>query len=159
MKRILYASVILAAVLLAGCGRPRPSVFPPDVQIQELHLADHGQWQITLRLQNNSYTGMRFQTLSLAMRVDGHVAGTLTASPALEVPQFAADVVQVQLTPAPKAAAALAAIANKGSSASVDYRLTGTVHARADDEDKPREFKVHHHDWLSPVPGIADTFR
>lgn len=159
MKRTLRWFAVLALVALAGCGPTRKSVFPPATRVQELHIAADGSWQITLRLTNNSYTGMRFQSVQLDMDVDGRPAGTLQASPNLDIPQFAADVVQLTLHPDPAAAKALAAIANKGSSVSIGYRLKGSIGALPDDEKQPRSFPISHHDWLSPVPGIDNTFR
>jgi predicted small lipoprotein YifL len=159
MKRTLRWLAVFALIAVAGCGPTRKSVFPPATRIQELHIAADGSWQITLRLTNNSYTGMRFQSVQLAMDVDGHPAGTLQASPDLDIPQFAADVVQLTVHPDGIAAQALTAIANKGSSASIGYRLKGMVTALPDDEKKPRTFQITHRDWLSPVPGIDNTFR
>lgn len=160
MKRVLrwFVPALLLAALTA-CSPPRESVFPPAARIQELHIQPDGHWQLTLRIQNNSYTSMRFTTVNLRMMLNKQDAGTLTASPNLDIPQFAADVVDLQLTPSPAAAAALSAIANKGSSVSISYILKGSITATTEHDKKPRDFDIDRHDWLSPVPGIDNTFR
>lgn len=159
-KPVLTLATGIALLALAACGPVKKDVFPPLVSVQSVHLEANGHWDITLRVQNNSQVGMTFDALSLDMRLQDHPAGHIDTRPALWVPQMATDVTHVELQPQPDAARALAAIANKGSSASVTYRLEGSVTAVPEQGNKkPRTFKVSHHDWLSPVPGIADTFR
>lgn len=153
---------IVPALLLLGlaaCGQPRKSVFPPTVSVQQLEIRPDGRWHVQLRLQNNSYTGMKFLSLHLTMSVRKQPAATLDAPLDLDIPNFAADVATVDVRPDPAAAAALAAALPKGSAASVPYALEGTVQALPDQDSKPRSFDVSHDDWLSPVPGIPDTFR
>ncbi len=163
MKRLILAMAGGVLLLcLAGCGPTRKSVFPPLLSVQQLHLQSDGSWDVTLHIQNNSYTGMTFTQLHLHMMLQGHDAGTLDKTLSLAIPQLAADVTHVHLDPRTDAARALAAIANKGSSASVTYRFKGSVSAIPDQEkDKPpRTFQLDSKkDWLSPVPGIANTFR
>lgn len=159
-KPALKLAVGLALLGLAGCGPVKKSIFPPLVSVQSLHLEANGRWDITLRIQNDSYTGMTFNAVSLDMTLHGHPAGHVDAQPALAIPQLSSDVTHVELQPQADAAKALAAIANKGSSASVTYRLKGSVTAVSEQDKKtPHTFKVSHKDWLSPVPGIPDTFR
>lgn len=71
---------ILPALLLLGligCGSPRKSVFPPTVSVQQLQVSADGSWQMQVRLQNNSYTGMHFQALHLVMTLNQQAAATL----------------------------------------------------------------------------------
>lgn len=153
---------ILPALLLLGllgCGTPRKSVFPPAVSVQQLHVNPDGSWRMQVRLQNNSYTGMNFQALHLTMTVNQQPAATLDASLDLDIPEFAADVTHINVKPSAPAAAALAAIVDKGSAGSMAYALKGSVTAQPDKASKPRSFDVAGHDWLSPVPGIPNTFR
>jgi len=77
----------------------------------------------------------------------------------LDVPAFAADVVELEITPTAPMAAAIAAIANKGSSGSVAYRVDGLMMAKPEQEKKQRPFDFQARGWLSPVPGIPDTYR
>ena len=64
MKRLLRAFLLtgLTAGLLA-CGPPKKSVFPPTLTIQQLVTRPDGQWQLTVRIQNNSYGEMDFKSL------------------------------------------------------------------------------------------------
>ena len=59
---------------------------------------------------------------------------------------------------------ALVAVVAKGSAGSLAYAVSGTVHCLPDladrpDDKNPRDFPFQHRDYLSPVPGIAHTFR
>lgn len=159
MKRVLRWFVPVALLALVACSPPRKSVFPPATRVQQLRILPDGHWQLTLRIQNNSYTGMHFTAVNLRMTVDQHDAGALSASPDLDIPQFAADVVDLRLTPAPAAAAALSAIANKGSSVSIAYTLKGSITATTKQDKDPHSFDIDRRDWLSPAPGLDNTFR
>ena len=77
----------------------------------------------------------------------------------LDIPPFAADVTRIDILPTAEMAAALKAAAAKGSSGSVPYSVSGVAHAKPEQEDKPRDFEFHGNDWLSPVPGIPNTWR
>jgi hypothetical protein len=68
-------------------------------------------------------------------------------------------VVQIDVLPTAAMASALAASAAKGSAGALPYTLSGTVSATPEHEKKPRDFDFSGKDWLSPVPGIADTWR
>ena len=54
---------------------------------------------------------------------------------------------------------ALAASASKGSAGALAYRLSGSATAQPEQEKAPRNFDFNGTDWLSPVPGIAHTWR
>jgi hypothetical protein len=77
----------------------------------------------------------------------------------LDIPAFAADVTQIDLLPTPEMTAALKAAAVKGSAGSVPYNVTGTANAKPEQEKESRDFSFHGNDWLSPVPGIPNTWR
>jgi predicted small lipoprotein YifL len=135
MKRLLGCIALLVLVAgLVACGPPKKSVFPPTVSIQEMTVRPDGQWRVTVRLQNNSYGEM-------------------------DIPAFAADVTQVDLLPTPEMTAALKAAAVKGSAGSVPYSVEGTANAKPEQEKDSRDFSFHGNDWLSPVPGIPNTWR
>jgi hypothetical protein len=69
MKRLLRGPfLLLLAAGLVACGPPKKSVFPPTVSIQQLLLPD-GEWQLTLRIQNNSYGEMDFKSLDGQLQV------------------------------------------------------------------------------------------
>lgn len=157
MKRVPGAWLMLAAtVLLAACGPVRKSVFPPLVTVQQLHVDAHGQWHMQLRIQNNSYQGVKFTGAQLDMKVHDTPAGRIDTSLDLDIPALSVDIADVRLTPSTAAAKQLA-----DGGDSVPYRLAGTVSGVPDQETKPRSFKVDsgHLHSLSPTPGVANTWR
>ncbi|HEY2624783.1 MAG TPA: hypothetical protein VGI53_15160 [Dyella sp.] len=164
MGRLLrwMALAALMAALLAGlvaCGPPRKSVFPPSVSIQEVSLRPNGQWQLTLRIQNNSYGGMDFRSIDGELKVADLVPVRLHTRFDLDIPAFAADVTQINLLPTPEMTAALKATASKGSAGSLAYSVSGNTSAQPEQEKAARDFNFHGNDWLSPVPGIPNTWR
>lgn len=153
------AALVAVVSLIAACGPAKKSVFPPAVTLQEVAAKPGGPWHVTLRLRNNSYGGMSFATFQGQLRV-GDLGGVLLdAKIDQDIPSFAADVTTIDLLPTPEMAKALAALAAKGSSGALPYTIDGSVVATPEKEDKPRTFSVHGKNWLSPVPGMPDTYR
>jgi hypothetical protein len=160
MKRLLRCIALIAlAAGLVACGPPRKSVFPPTVNIQEMSLRPDGQWHLTLRIQNNSYGEMDFKSIDGELQVAGGIPVRLHATFELDIPAFAGDVLPLDVLPTPEMTKALAAIANKGSAGSLAYNISGSARAKPEQEDQPRDFAFHGNDWLSAVPGIANTYR
>lgn len=165
MKRLLHGlALVLLVCGLAACGPPRQSVFPPTLTIQQMHVQPDGTWQLTLRFQNNSYTGMDYQSIEGDLQIAQGLPVRLHATFDLDVPSFSGDVLQVEVLPTPAMSQALQAVAAKGSAGSLAYAIRGTVHCMPNLEDRPdnknpRDFPFTHNDYLSPVPGIANTFR
>lgn len=153
---------IVPALLLLGlvaCGPPRKSVFPPMITVQQLQVQADGSWRMQLRIQNNSYGEMHFTALRLAMQVGRKPAGRIDQAIELKIPALSVDVATVVLAPAAAAATALTAVDGDGAADAVSYQLSGTATGIPEQETEPREFKVDSDDWLSPVPGIAHTYR
>ncbi len=144
---------------LLGCGPPRKSVFPPSVSIQQMQVAANGSWHLTVRIQNNSYAGMQFQALDGELKLGSLLPVRLHGNFQRDIPALAGDVIDIELLPTPAMTAALAAASARGSAGSVAYTLDGNASAVPDHEDQPRDFPFHGSDWLSPVPGIARTWR
>ena len=165
MKRLLHGlAIILLIGVLAACGPQRQSVFPPTLSIQQMRLQPDGTWELTLRFQNNSYTGMDYQSLEGQLQVAQGIPVRLHAKFDLDVPSFAADVIQVSVLPTTEMSKALQAVSAKGSAGSLAYTIRGIVHCMPNLEDhpdnkNPRDFPFKHDDFLSPVPGIANTYR
>lgn len=159
----LASSIPLLAVafasLLVACGPPKKSVFPPTVTIQQMHATPGQPWKLTLRVSNNSYGEMDFKSLDASLRIADLPAVQLSQVVDLDVPAIAADVIEVQLTPSAPMSAALASVAAKGSGGSLSYAINGAMTAKPEQEKAPRSFEFQAHDWLSPVPGIPDTYR
>ena len=165
MKRLLHGlALVILACLLVACGPQRQSVFPPNITIQQMHVQPDGTWQLTLRIQNNSYTGMNYQSIEGQLQVSQGIPVRVHATFDLDIPSFAGDVLQIDVLPTDPMSQALQAVAKKGSSGSLAYDIRGTVHCTPNLEDhpdnkNPRDFAFDHNDFLSPVPGIANTYR
>lgn len=160
MKRLLrWILPALLATALVGCGGPRESMFPPTVSVQQLHVQANGQWHMQVRILNNSFGPMDFRRLQLIMHINNKQAARIDTRFDLDIGALAADITEVSITPSAKATAALAAIADQGSAGSLAYSLTGTATAIPEHAESPREFPVDSHDWLSAVPGVAQTYR
>lgn len=165
MKRLLQGlALVLLVCGLAACGPPRQSVFPPTITIQQMQVESDGSWRVTLRIQNNSYTGMNYQTIEGQLQIANGIPVRLHSTFSLDIPSFAADVLQVDVLPTPPMVDALKAVAGKGSAGQLAYDVSGTVHCAPNLEDRPdnknpRDFAFHGNDFLSPVPGIANTYR
>ncbi|MGC1550911.1 MAG: hypothetical protein WA777_20500 [Rhodanobacter sp.] len=160
MKRLLRCIALIAlAAGLVACGPPRKSVFPPTVTIQEMSLRPDGQWHLTLRFQNNSYGEMDFKSMDGELQVADGMPIRLHSTFELDIPALAGDVLTLDVLPTPEMSKALAAIANKGSAGSLAYSIRGSAVAKPEQEDKSRSFDFHGNDWLSAVPGIANTYR
>ena len=160
MRRLLgYVALGVLVAGLVACGPPRKSVFPPTVSIQQMTTQPDGQWRLTVRIQNNSYGEMDFKSVNGELQVAELVPVRLHSRVDLDIPAFAADVVQIDLLPTPEMTAAIKTAAAKGSAGSVPYSVTGNASAKPEQEDKARDFSFHGNDWLSPVPGIPNTWR
>ncbi len=160
MKRVLQG--FLLVLLVAGpvaCGPARKSVYPPTVSIQQLVVQPGGQWQLTLRIQNNSYGEMDFTSLDGQLQIATLVPVRLHSTFELDVPALAGDVIRIDILPTAAMTQALQAIAGKGSAGSLGYRVSGSANAKPEQENKPRSFDFNGSDWISPVPGIPDTYR
>ncbi len=160
MKRLLQACLllVLGAVLLA-CGPPRKSVFPPDLTIQQLIAPANGQWQLTVRIQNNSYSDMQFTALEGSLQVAEQIPVRLHAAFMRDIPPLSGDVIALQLLPTAAMTSALQAMDAKGSAGSLKYRITGSATVKPEQERSSRNFDFAGSGWLSPVPGIAHTYR
>lgn len=160
MRRLLHSLLLLALTgALVACGTPRKSVFPPSVTIQQLVVQPGGGWQLTLRIQNNSFGEMDFTALDGQLQIAEQVPVRLHANFARDIPALAGDVIALQILPTPAMTQALQAVGAKGSAGALAYKISGSATARPEQESKPRSFEFSGADWLSPVPGIAHTYR
>lgn len=159
MRLLRWIAPTLLALGLIACGPPRKSVFPPAVSIQQLQVQPSGLWHLTVRIQNNSYGEMDFSALDGRLQVAEGVPVRLHGAFKRDIPALAGDVIELDVLPTAEMSAALAATAAKGSAGSLAYRMSGSATAKPEQEDSPRSFDFTGNDWLSPVPGIANTFR
>lgn len=160
MTRLLRTSLLflLTAGLLA-CGPPKKSVFPPSISVQQLKVRQNGQWQLTVRIQNNSYGEMDFSALEGQLQIAALVPVRLHATFERDIPALVGDVITLDLLPTSSMTQALDAIVTKGSGGSVAYRVSGHASAKPEQEKQTRDFDFSGSDWLSPVPGVPDTYR
>lgn len=160
MRQLLQCLLLVTlGGALLGCGAPRKSIFPPQVSIQQLVVGPDGQWQLTLRIQNNSYAGMDFTALRGQLRIGKEMPVRLHATFNRSIPELAGDVISLTVLPTANMSQALQAIAAKGSAGALEYQVSGSVTATPERAKKPQDLPFYGTDWLSPVPGIAHTYR
>ncbi|MDN5923607.1 MAG: hypothetical protein L0H70_01255 [Xanthomonadales bacterium] len=157
MRRLSIALLSLIAALLVGCG-PTRHVFPPQISVQQLHVDADGQWHLSVRMQNYSYdAAVHFDHIHAQLSLNDVVAATFDFQPNVDVAEQNADVADVTFTPAAAATKVLAT--NSTGRPSIAYTLTGKVLVTGQDSSHQRSFPIDYHGWLSPVPGIANTYR
>jgi hypothetical protein len=157
--RLLRWIIPVLLLGLAACGPAKKSVYPPTVSIQQLSVLPGGQWQLTVRIQNNSYGEMDFKSLDGQLQIADLVPVRLHQAFARDIPALAGDVIQLDVLPTAAMTQALQAIAGKGSAGALAYRVSGSTSAKPEQEDQPRAFDFSGSDWLSPVPGLPNTYR
>lgn len=150
--------LIVCAALLSACasdGLVR-RVSDPSARIQQMTVQSDGTWLVGLRIENFSSIPMQFQSLDLAMRVDGRDAGRLHTQPGLWIGPESADVVDVSLTPSAAAKLTVAEALLAGDS--VAYSLEGSI-AAVPEDGRLRTFELDRSSALSPAPGLAGVLR
>jgi hypothetical protein len=160
MHRLLrgFLLVLLSAGLIA-CGPPKKSVFPPTVSVQQLKVLPDGEWQLTVRIQNNSYGEMDFSSLDGRLQIAQLLPVRVHGAFALDIPALTGDVTTITILPTAPMTRALQAVGAKGSAGSLGYRLSGSAVAKPEQEKQARDFDFSGSDSLSPTPGIPNTYR
>lgn len=160
MKRLLRGFLlILLGTGLVACGPAKKSVFPPTLSIQQLTVLPNGQWRLTLRIQNNSYGEMDFKSLEGQLQIGALAPIRLHGRFERDIPELAGDVLPLDVLPTRAMSQALQAVAGKGSAGSATYRIKGITRARPEQEKQTRDFDFDGNGWISPVPGIPNTWR
>jgi hypothetical protein len=150
--RILLILALLPVLAACGRGGPPKRIHPPAATVQELAVQPDGTWRLLLRLQSFSTVGTEFQAFDLELAVDGESAGRLQSADPRTVPGQSAEVFRLTLDPEPGAAGALRRLAEAGRP-SFAWTLRGSITVAG---------RVHRNEFqgrLSPVPGLADTYR
>ncbi|MEO6801045.1 MAG: hypothetical protein ABI178_14000 [Rhodanobacter sp.] len=160
MKRLLcgFLLILLGAALVA-CGPKKKSVFPPTLSIQQLSVLANGQWRVTLRIQNNSYGEMDFKSLEGQLKMGALAPIRLHANFERDIPELAGDVLLLDVLPTAAMSKTLTEAAAKGSAGAVAYHISGSISAKPEQEKRARDFDFDGNGWISPVPGIPDTWR
>ncbi|MCF7222766.1 LEA type 2 family protein [Marilutibacter chinensis] len=148
---------LLAALLAACSSGPVRRVSEPAARLQQLTVGTDGSWTVQVRIENYSSIPMRFDRFELTLQAGGHEAGTLQASPALDIGPESADVVETRLMPS--AAAKLAVADALAAGRGLGYQLTGKVVATPEESRKPRDFEVEYRSSLNPAPGLPGVLR
>lgn len=148
--------VLIGLLLLSACG-PGTKLQPPAASIQQLRVLPNGQWQFTLRIANYSYdTGMHVFAVNAGLYVGGKFAGPVVVAPSsLDIPAMSADTTTVIFTPSAEAQALLEA-AGKNA---VAYEVKGELTVGKSEAGKEDIFDLDGKGYLSPVPGVANTWR
>ncbi len=152
-----YALIPLFALVLTACGGGQVKrVSEPAASIQQLTVGSDGNWNVELRLRNYSSMPMRFDTVSLAVKVGDEAAGTLSATPGLSIGPESADVVSVRMQPS--SAARMVVADSLAGGRSLFYELEGSVSATPE-EKKQRSFQVKSRNSLNQAPGLPGVLR
>lgn len=143
--RNLLASLVLASLLTACSSGPVKKVHPSTASIQQLAVQADGSLKVALRIQNFSTFSMHFSALKAKLTIDGKDVGEISIAPDLDIVGNSGDVVDVTLKSSLKLPA----------SGEFAYQLKGSI-----DTSEPQEsFKFDTSSRLSPVPGVANTYR
>lgn len=149
----LSCTFAILALILAGCaGGPRKNIFPPRASIQQLAMQADNSWKLQLRLQNFSNVPMTFAKIDAKIEIAGSAAGSVSVSPGIRVGPESADLFDASLSPAPAAAAKVAALHGNGN---VRYKMTGRIVTTDPGGEYPYAFEGE----LSPVPGLDGVLR
>ena len=152
-----YVLTAVLSLALASCGGGVVKrVSEPAAGIQQLTVGNDGNWDVELRLRNYSSMPMRFDDVSLRIKVGDEAAGTLNAAPGLSIGPESADVIKVRLQPASPARIVVADALAGGRS--LFYELEGTVKATPE-EKKQRSFEVNSRNSLNQAPGLPGVLR
>ena len=150
LRTILLAS---ALALLAACGPVKHPINPPSASIQQLDVLPDGRWKLQVRLENFSDQSVRYGAFKATLRVGGEAAGSIDANADMDIPGDNADILETTLTPGIDAAKAFKADAARPDG--VAYELKGTIQIPTAGKD----YKFMHKSRLSPIPGVANSYR
>lgn len=143
--RIPLAALALTCILAACGGGPVKRVHPSTASIQQLTVQPDGRWKLDVRIQNFSTMSMRYSALNASVIVAGTDVGEIAITPNMDIVGNGGDVVEATLKPSAKLPA----------SGDFAYTLKGRI-----ETSEPKEsFPFERSSRLSPVPGVANTYR
>lgn len=148
-----FLPVLVFAALAAACGPVKHPINPPSASIQQLDVLPDGRWKLQIRLENFSDQSVRYGAFKADLRVGGEPAGRIDANADMDIPGENADILDATLTPGADAAKAFKTDVSRPDGAS--YELKGTIQIPSAGKD----FKFAHTSRLSPVPGVANSYR
>ncbi|HEY7872913.1 MAG TPA: hypothetical protein VIC31_09375 [Rudaea sp.] len=142
-----------ALALFAACGPVKHPINPPGASIQQLDVLPDGRWKLQVRLENFSDQTVRYGAFKAELRVGGEAAGTIDMNTDLDIPGDNADILDITLAPGADAAKAFKTDVARPDG--VAYELKGTINIPVAGKD----FKFAHKSRLSPIPGLANSYR
>ena len=155
VSSLRFSFLCAVVLLLSACG-PGTKLQPPTASIQQLQALPNGQWTLTLRVENYSYdTAMHVYALDADLTLGGAKAGHVSVSPGLDIPAMSADTATAMIMPD---AAARAALADAKGNA-IAYELKGHLSVGKGEGGKADQFDLDGKGYVSPVPGVANTWR
>ncbi len=157
MRPWTLLTILLATCVVAACATGPRRVSEPAASLQQLTVAADGSWSVDLRLQNYSSIPMRFEAVTLELRVDGEAAGTLASTSPLTIGSESADVVTLALAPSPEAR--LQVVDALAGGRALAYRIEGSLRAAPEDRGNARDYRIRRESALSPVPGLPGVLR
>lgn len=139
-------TLLAIACLVAACSSgPARKVHPSTASIQQLSVQPDGSWRITVRIQNFSTMAMHYSAFDARLSIAGADAGKIDISPDIDIVGNSGDVIETTLKPSTRLPA----------SGDFAYRLKGTIET----SEPKASFPFERNSRLSPVPGVADTYR
>ena len=160
MRPALLRTALLApcavALLLAGCGgdgAEKKQINPPRASLQQLTVLPNGQWKLVVRLQNFSNRPTRFESVNAAISFAGQDAGSISATPAIDIGPSSADTVEATITPA--LGGKLAVASALSSSQAVRYHLKGQILTT----QRSDAYDFEYDSTLNPAPGLPGVMR
>ncbi len=141
-----------ALALLAACGPVKHPINPPNASIQQLDVLPDGRWKLQIRIENFSDQTVHYGAFKADLRVGGEAAGTIDTNADLDIPGENADILDITLMPGADATKAFKADLSHPDG--VAYELKGTI-----DIPSAKDFKFEHKSRLSPIPGVANSYR
>src|SRR5690606_18824931 len=127
-------------------GGPVKRVSPPTASVQELAVREDGSWRLLVRVQNFSNVPMTFSGIDARLEIEGADMAGLTLPLKLDIPGGSADVFEIDVMPTS---------GGEPGTSEFAYRL----HGRIQTSDPDGDFRFERKSRLSPVPGLANTWR
>lgn len=144
---------LLLVAVLAGCsGAPPRRIFPPELSLQELRIADSGDWTLVLRVRSFSTVPMQLEQISGSIRFADTPSTPLTARLDRSITPNSVELFELGLSPNAETRAAVAALGGGGN---LRYELLGELES----SDPNRDFEFEYRSALSPVPGLTGVLR
>lgn len=153
--RLLLSCLVLAA-LCACSSAPSKRISPPGVRVSQLQVQADGQWELQLRLHNNSGMAMRFDQVRLELRSGEQLLASIDARPALSVGAESGDTHVLTVTPDAQARLLVAGVLADGSA--LPYQLRGQATA-APVDGRGRDYPLNFSSTLYPAPGLPGVLR